>query len=331
MQPFDSLTQRGQQRRMLHMAYQVMKNYNLEVRQITFLTMATNMLYKVVTTSGEKLVLRFYSDKDSTMAENHTELFWLNALSRDTDLNVVQPVLRKDGEMINITNMPGLPANKRCALFRWIPGNVLEEQITSVNYHQLGEFMARLHTHSESLCLPPEIHPKRWDRVFYYPGEKAIYRLPQYRTLFSAERVALMDEAVQRCDAFLPTLYNNGKPPILIHGDLHPGNVHVHNGQLYVLDFEDNLLGYPIQDIAITFYYQRSRPDYPKLVSAFRRGYTSQRPWPVRSEADLYLLMAARNANFINYVAEIDPKAENFLAGMFTRLKEFLKDKKTPR
>ncbi|HZU87357.1 MAG TPA: phosphotransferase, partial [Anaerolineaceae bacterium] len=185
-------------------------------------------------------------------------------------------------------------------------------------------FMARLHTHAESLRLPPEIQPKRWDKVFYYPDEKAVYHLPQYRALFSDERIALMDAAVQKLDAFLPTLYANGGPPILIHGDLHPWNVHVYRGQLYVLDFEDNLLGYPVQDIAVTLYYGRERPDYPELAAAFRAGYTRLRPWPARSEEELRLLMAARNTNFINYIAEIDPDAESFLEGMFTRLKGFL-------
>ncbi len=324
MQPFDVLTPRGQQRRLLKLAYQVMKNYDLEVRQITFLTMATNVLYKVVTRGGEKFALRFYSDKDSTLEENRTELYWLKAICRDVDLRVIQPVLRKDGEMINVCEMAGLPPGKRCALFRWIPGTPLAEQITPAYYHQLGEIMARLHTHAESLHLPPEIRPKRWDKVFYYPDEKPIYHLPQYRSLFSTERIALMDEAVRRLDAFLPTLYERGEPPILIHGDLHPWNVHVFRGQLYVLDFEDVLLGYPVQDVAVTLYYGRDREDYPELAAAFREGYTGVRAWPARSEDELRLLMAARNTNFINYVAEIDPDAESSLGRMFARLKGFL-------
>lgn len=324
MKPFETLTQRGQQRRLLHLAYQVLQNYDLEVRQISFLTMATNTLFKVVTTSGEKLALRFYSDMDSTLEENRSEMFWLQALSHHTSLKVLQPVTRKDGEIMNITHAPGTPAGKRCALFRWIPGRPLAEQITPVYYRQLGEMMARLHRHAESLSLPAEVQPKRWDKVFYYPDEKAIYHLPQYRALFSDDRITLMDTAVRQLDAFLPTLYQRGEPPILIHGDLHPWNVHVYRGQLFLLDFEDLLLGYPVQDIAITLYYERERPDFPQLAAAFRAGYTSLHAWPAHAEEDLPRLMAARNTNFINYVAEIDPDAETSLAKMFPRLKGFL-------
>ena len=95
---------------------------------------------------------------------------------------------------------------------------------------------------------------------------------------------------------------------ILIHGDLHFWNVHLHRGKLYAIDFEDIMLGYPLQDVAVTLSYGREREGYPAWKEAFYQGYSSIREWPVKDQAQMETLIAARSVMFINYVARIDPK-----------------------
>jgi Ser/Thr protein kinase RdoA (MazF antagonist) len=320
LRSFEQLTERGQILRLRRLAEQVLQEYDLPVKRISFLARFTNFLFRVETVNGEKYVLRIYSDHDSTIVENRTEVFWLNALQRDTDLRVVKPVKRRDGETITLTSLPGIPPERRCVLFSWVPGRPLEEHPTPALYYQFGEMMARLHDHSSRLTLPPDIHPKRWDKVFYYPGERSIYNKLEYRHLFPPKRVAMMDEAVARCNKLLTSLYKDLRPPMLIHGDLHFGNIHVARGQLWFLDFEDICLGYPVQDVAISLYYGRSLPEYPDLAAAFQKGYSSVRPWPVETPQQLAGLMTARNANFINYVAGFLPELQEMLDGMFERL-----------
>jgi Ser/Thr protein kinase RdoA (MazF antagonist) len=324
MKPFEDLTERGQILRMRGLVEQVLKGYDLSVKRVSFLARMTNFIFRVETEDREKYVLRIYSDDDSTIVENRTEVFWLNALQHDTNLRAITPVRRRDGEYITLASVPGVPPERRCILFNWIPGRPLEEQVTPDLYFQFGAMMAHLHIHSAQLTLPAEIQPKRWDRVFYYPGERSIYRESKYRHLFPPGRIAMMDEAVSRCDRLLADLYQDPNPPMLIHGDLHFGNIHVSRGKLYFLDFEDICLGFPVQDVAIGLYYGRSLPDYPVLVRSFQEGYSSLRSWPVESPQLLAGLMAARNANFINYVAGILPTPQEMLNGMFKRLEQFL-------
>jgi Ser/Thr protein kinase RdoA (MazF antagonist) len=320
LRSFEQLSKRGQIQRLRRLAEQVLQEYDLPVKRVSLLTRATNFLYRIETVAGEKYVLRIYSDEASTITENRTEIFWLNAIQSDTDLCVTKPVRRRDGEYISLASLPGIPSERRCVLFRWVPGRPLEEHVTPALYFQFGEMMARLHNHSEKLTLPPDISPKCWDKVFYYPGERSIYREPEFSHLFPPERIALMDEAINRCNRLLDSLYKDPHPAMLIHGDLHFGNIHVERGKLHFLDFEDICLGYPVQDVAISLYYGRSLPNYPDLVDAFQNGYSSLRPWPVESPQQLAGLMAARNANFINYVAGHLPKLQEMLDGMFERL-----------
>lgn len=305
------------------MAKQMMREYDLPVKQVSFLTQESNTLFKVTSTGGEKFVLRI-SSEESTLDQSRVEVLWLNALRHDTNLNVIEPVARKDGQFITSISTPGVPHESRGMLFRWVPGRVLEVQITPAYYTQLGAITAQLHNHAQTLHLLAGIQLKRWDRVFYYPGEQAVYHQPIYRPLLSEDRLATLDDAVERCNILLKELYTTSLAPILIHADLHYANIHVYRGQLYLLDFEDILLGFPAHDIAITLYYGRNRPDYNELVATYRQGYTHIRPWPDVSSPQLAGLMAARNTNFINYVLVHIPEPAQMLEGMFIRLKQSL-------
>ena len=260
---YNQLTRLGKIRRLHRVVNIALEAYDLEVSQIKFLTIETNTHFKILTPSGERYVLRIYSDEETTLKENRAELFWLNALVRDTDLKVTEPILRTDGNYITIVTVPGVPPERRCVLFKWIPGRTLEEQVSPENYYILGESLAKLHLHAATLNpLPPEINPKRWDKVFYYPDEPVVYNSPDYSRLFSPEDIQAMDQVIEAANEMFRKLFQDTEELMLIHGDLHYWNVHVHRGQLYLIDFEDINLGYPVQDIAVTLSYGRHREGY---------------------------------------------------------------------
>ena len=325
MKPFTQLSPRGQRQRLVALARRALESYDLPVQQVRFFRQETNALLRVTAQMGERFVYRIYSEEDSTLRENQAEMAWLCALQGQPGLNVVQPVARRDGAYITLAQVAGCEADglRRGALFRWLPGRPLADSLTTGGYYQLGQAMAWLHEHAAGFNLPPELEPKRWDRVFYYVGESVVYNTPAYRHLFTAEQTAIMDEVVRRAGAFLAELYA-GAPPRLIHGDLHSWNVHVAGGRLYLLDFEDIALGYPLQDVAVTLYYEQDRPDYDALAQAFEQGYSQVRPWPVTARRQLELLWAARRAMFVNYVAHTWPQPQEFIQRACVRLGQFL-------
>lgn len=324
MKAYTSLTEMGQIRRLRRLAEQVLQAYDLDEPRVRLLAHETNHLFRVDCADGSKYALRVCADEETTLEDNRAEAFWLQALQRDTDLPVVRLIPRVDGEPISIASAEGVPPARRCLLFGWVPGRDLEYQLSAAYYRQLGRITARMHEHASGLALPAGLNPRRWDRVFYFPNEEPVYHLPEYRRHFYSSRMRLMEAARELGEAALAELQRSGRRPMLIHGDLHYGNVKVQRGQLCLLDFENMLLGCPEQDVAITLYYGRTREDYADLVAAYRAGYTSVRPWPFESEAQLHSLMAARSVNFINYVAGRMENPEEMLPGMFQRLKQSL-------
>ena len=331
MKSFDQLTRLGKIRRQRKLVYHVLENYDIDVAAVHFLADHTNTLFKIVAKDGTRYALRIYSDGETTIKENRAEMFWLNAIARDTDLKITQPIPRKDGELLNVVNgIDGLPADQRCVLMSWIPGQALADAkggLTAENYVKYGQALAKLHNHSETLTLPAHVNPKKWDKVFYYAMEPIVYNDPEYSHLFSAEQVAMIDEVVAISDKYLGDLFANQAGQMLIHGDLHFWNVHLHRGELYLIDFEDVNLGYDVQDVAITLYYGREKENIEELRAAFKEGYSSLRRWPLESDAQLKMLIAARMAMFTNYAAHIlaADAAKNYVAQRCVELEQFLK------
>lgn len=324
MKPFDELTRCGKLKRMRRLAENALANYDLVIRRLRFFTIATNTMFRVDTAQGERLMLRIYTQEDSTLRENQAEMFWLDAILRDTDLRVTQPLPNRHGGYITLASAPGVPGERRCALFRWVPGRELYYHLSPLNYARLGRFMAQLHNHAQRLNPPASLEPKRWDTVFYYPDEPVVYNTPAYAHLFSPAVVRTLDAAIEHCNHFLEELHQDETNRIWIHGDMHFWNVHVYRGELYVIDFEDIMFGYPLQDIAVTLYYGRTRPDYADLSQGFYDGYTSLRPWPVRAPGQLETLWTARRLNFINYVAWKEPEPQEFIEARRREVEEYL-------
>ena len=326
MKPYGELTRIGKIRRLRQLVLKALDEYDLRVERVKFLTIGTNTMFQIRSADGEKLVLRIYSDEETTLKENQAEMFWLDALKRDTDLKVTEPIARRDGEYMTIVSVPGVPDERRCVLFKWIPGRTLENYLSSENYYKFGQTLAKLHNHASTLKpLPPHIQPKKWDKVFYYPDEPVVYDAPEYSHLFPPERIELLEEVIEQADRVFAGLFADKDGQILIHGDLHFWNVHFHRGELYVIDFEDVNLGYPVQDVAVTLSYGQQRDGYAEWKAAFKQGYGSVREWPVEGERTIQTLMAARSAMFINYVARIDPSPQEYIEQRCEGLVQFLK------
>ena len=310
---------------MRSLAVKALAEYDLHILWIKFLADDTNISFKIRSVDGANYVLRIYSDEETTLTENQAEVFWLRALKRDTDLNCTEPVPRVDGESITLASVPGVPGGRRCILFTWVPGRVLENSLNTQNYYKLGVTMAKLHDHAESLKpLPESIQPKKWDRAFYYPDEPVVHNDPAYKHLFSDQQIEIIDQAIAIADVEFARLYADQEGQILIHGDLHYWNVNLYRGELYIMDFEDVMLGYPVQDVAITLYYGQQREDYPHLQEALHVGYTSCRAWPIKRYGQIETLQAARSINFVNYVARIDASPQEYIDARCGELQEFI-------
>lgn len=311
MRPYEELTEQGKVKRMHGIARVALGFYDLEIDRLTCIARDTNTTFRV-DAGDARFALRVGAPPIDTYLDIDTELAWLDSLARETTIEAARPIRNRYGDFISTVEHEGVPYERRCVLFGWLPGKVIGDKADRDDYQRLGVLAARLHDHGEKWRMPSSLQPLVWDRVFYYPGEPVVLFGPEHSDLMTPPRAETVRSVIARCDAELARLHRE-VPVSILHGDLHPWNVMRHGDRLRVFDFEDLMIGAPVQDIAITLFYNRDHDDYVGLRSAFVRGYTSLRPWPVEFEGQLELLMAARTVMFINYVLRMGFDPEGYV------------------
>ena len=89
-----------------------------------------------------------------------------------------------------------------------------------------------------------------------------------------------------------------GQRPIVLHADLHGGNLKWHRGRLAVFDLDDAGFGVPALDLAISTFYLRAGA--PGVEEALRQGYAEVRDLPDVSDEQFEALVAARQLLLAN-------------------------------
>ncbi|MDJ0664879.1 MAG: phosphotransferase [Acidimicrobiia bacterium] len=321
MKDWDQLTEVGQIRRLRPLAWRALDSFPIAPTRLRLVGGFTNVIFRVETDCGP-YALRVDLHQDHSDEDVHNELAWLAALAAETDLDVCRFVRANDGAPFVYATSDGVPGTRRCILFEWIPGRPLADSLTESAYHQLGRLAASLHRHGATFTPPHR--PLTWDRIFYWPEEVdpvVIYEQRMERFIDPARRrilegaIKLIEPAFARLDPAAAQV---------IHGDLHPWNVHRYRNRLIAFDFEDVTWGHPVQDIAITLFYERNHPAYEDLRAAFTEGYRSIAVWPVSYEGEIERFMAARSVMFVNYVANLHDDPSDYYKTVFPRLERFV-------
>lgn len=324
MKPYTALTERGQARRLRHLALNALQQYNLQVARLRLVTNDLNGIFRVDTTRGEKYILRVTLPEGGHNRDHvAAEMDWLRALGYDTDLSVPRPLLAKDGSLVVEAGAPGVPQPRLCAIFSWVPGSDLADHLTPANIARLGELMARLHLHARTYQPPAGLELLRFDRVFPFPEPVLLFE-PRFAHLFPPDRRAVFQQAIEWAQGAIDHLQASGEPMRILHSDLHQWNVRIYRSRLSPIDFEDLMWGWPVQDIATSLYYQLD-DSFFTMRDAFQAGYTRISPWPERYPGEIGSFLAAQGMMLANFVLT-DPnpawriQAPEFVARIERRL-----------
>ena len=305
IKPYSELTVHGQARRLREMAISAIGHYNLDVARIRLITNDFNAIFRLDTTAGKKFILRVTLPEGGHTKETiEAEAAWLNALSRETNLSVPQPVVTKNGQLAVEVRSQGVPEPRWCAIFRWVPGTDLAAHINVENVMKLGGLMARLHQHAASYQPADVFNIFTYDKVFPFP-EPVILFDTAYQEVITPPRREVFAEAIEWAARAIQHLQTSGEPMRVIHGDLHQWNVRLYHGILSPIDFEDLMWGWPVQDIGTSLFYFLD-DSYEIYYPAFKEGYCTIQQWPERYPGEVEAFIAARSVGMVNFIL-IDP------------------------
>jgi amino acid adenylation domain-containing protein len=226
-------------------------------------------------------------------AEIRSELQFLRALRQATGLMVPDPVPARDGSLVVRGEVEGI-SPRYCAIFRWVPGRMVEDSPTPELLEKVGELAARIHKFSETFEPPADFSRPRWDAARLF-GEGRVLAPGQGEPLVSGRAREMLEEAVQVIREEMNALGEGRDVFGLIHKDLEPDNTLVHNGQVHAIDFADLGWGHYLYDIAASLLPLREKQGFPTMRDAFLRGYNRVRPLRVEHEALVETFLIARS------------------------------------
>ena len=324
MKAYLDLTEHGQARRLRPLALNALRQYDLAWTRLRLVTNDMNGIFRVDTSRGDKYILRVTLPQGGHTHDHVTaEMDWLRALAQETDIPVPRPLAARDGSLVVQAEAPGVPEPRLCAIFSWVPGRDLAEQLSPANMAKLGELMARLHRHAQAYRPPEGLELLHFDRVFPFPEPIRLFE-PRYADLFPPDRKAIFQQSIEWVQVAIDRLKASGEPMRILHNDLHQWNVRIWRGKLSPIDFEDLMWGWPVQDIATTLYYHLD-DSFGVMREAFQAGYTRISPWPERYPGEVSAFLAAQAMMLANFILnDPNPKwrvqAPEFIARIERRL-----------
>ncbi len=300
MKDYDALTRLGRLRRLRRLAEDALEHYDVAVAVCRLASTGTNLIYRVRDADGRRYALRIAATNWRTADDLRSEVLWLEALSRDTDIRVPRVVRAADGAPFVRVAAEGVPGERLAALTSWHPGRLLGGRLTEADATAMGELFARLHRHAGEWRPPPEVTRRVFDRVFSR-DEPVVLFAPEQEGACDARTRRVVLEAWEAADGVYAGLPLEDRR--LIHCDLWHGNIKVHRGVLYPFDFEDTVWGYRLHDLAmglLDLAEDVGIERYERLVPALRRGYERHLPWP---DGDLVAVQIGRMVWRLNWIA----------------------------
>lgn len=320
MKPFAAVTARTQVQRLKRLARTALPAWGLGEAGLRLLNHGYNTTFRVDAADGRRYALRLNTQPHKTEEQLRAEVAWLAALSAETDLRVPTPVPTRAGELKSTVPSPDHGRDLPVVLFDWLAGPNLGDRPTPAQARAVGAAAAVLHTHARSWPIPAGAGlPLFADVLTDLPN-----RLGDHPLLSSAQS-DLLTAAYARAQALQDAAFA-ADTPIVLHADLHGGNLKWHQGRLSVFDFDDAGRGVPALDLAIAAYYLR---DDAALEGALWDGYaTVAEPPPVTPE-QFEAMVAGRNLLLLNDVieqpnADLQAIAPVYVANSVLRLRSWL-------
>jgi Ser/Thr protein kinase RdoA (MazF antagonist) len=274
---------------------EILSRYPINVKSAVSINYEYNATLKVETTDGQLFALRINTNSPRTPENLRAEIAFVRFLAEDGRVKVPHPLENNDGDFY--TSILHEPSGRtfHCVLYSWILGTELEDEPTDAQLIALGAAMATMHLAAQDFELPegstlPTFDDPLWWTEDFLLSEKSV---------LDAEAKELIAKALFAIKSGVSNFYDKATP-LLIHADMHGGNVLWHEESLSVIDFDDCGFGLPIQDFATALYYF----DTPEQDAAFKLGYASIARVPECSEKDMKMLFLQRRIVLLNYLYE---------------------------
>jgi Ser/Thr protein kinase RdoA (MazF antagonist) len=235
-----------------------------------------NQTFLIETPGRGAFTLRVHRTGYQSPAAIDSELAWLMALRRDTDLQIPEPLPGKDGALLQtFRQVDG--EERRAVLFRYVPGQEPSPDSNLGNiFNTLGNYAARLHKHAIEWQRPAGFERPVWQAatILDADGPWGDWRMAPGVNDKNRPILDRLDSALWL------RLAEYGTAPDrfgLIHADMRLGNLLVDGNSVTLIDFDDCGFCWFAYDFAAAISFHETNPAVPALKAAWLDGYQAVR------------------------------------------------------
>ncbi|WP_248305052.1 phosphotransferase [Devosia sp. FKR38] len=233
-----------------------------------------NHTFRIDTPGGRRYSLRVHRRGYQSVPAIVSELNWLTALARDTDLPVAQPIPGYDGALLQTFATPD-GGERLAVLFPFLPGSEPDGagRLDDL-FLTLGRYAALLHGHARAWTRPAGFERPTWQAqsILAPDGLWGDWRLSP--DVDAQSRVVL--ESLSTVLTGRLAAYGTGADRFgLIHADMRLGNLLVDGDHVTLIDFDDCGFCWFAYDFAAAISFHETRADMPALRAAWCAGYAS--------------------------------------------------------
>jgi Ser/Thr protein kinase RdoA (MazF antagonist) len=240
------------------LARRALEAYDLPRCNLKFIGHSDTLTFRVETPELEAFLLRIHLPVTAAMGSQgadpaaiNSELLWLEALRRDTDLVLQRPIRNQSGELASqvLAEEPVTWVN--CSLLSWVDGQPylrhLESEETAA---QIGTILAKLHLHSSQWKPPAGFTRPRRDMAYFQGVLRGLQPAVDDGRISPSDHAELVTSVALLCDMMVATATDRPTHSIM-HADAHKGNLLYQAGEIRLIDFSFCSLGDLAVDLAV--------------------------------------------------------------------------------
>ncbi len=261
---------------------QALAQYGMQGCALAFIRHSDNVTYKVESPGAGAYLLRIHVPVVAAMGSHgsdpqaiRSELAWLEALSRDTDLVLQQPVRNRAGELVTRISPSDGGAPVHCTLLHWVAGQPYHRDLESEDTaRQIGTILARLHLHAAQWERPEGFVRPRRDLAYFQGVLRDLWPAVADARIGRSD-YAELEKSIGTLGDMMRSMDDNRQTWGIIHADAHKGNLLYQAGEIGLIDFSFCALGSYMFDVAVCLSDMK-----PALHRAFVGGYQRLRNLP---------------------------------------------------
>lgn len=234
-----------------------------------------NQTFQIDTPGRGSFTLRVHRTGYQSIDSIESELAWVAALRRDTDLPIAEPVPGQDGQLLQRFDTP--KGERMAVLFRFLPGREPSPDSNLGNlFVTLGGYAATLHKHVTQWQRPATFRRQVWEAatILDADGLWGDWRIAPGVNENNRTTLDRLDAALWR------RLGDYGTGPDrygLIHADMRLGNLLVQGDTVNLIDFDDCGFCWFTYDFAAAISFHETNKAIPALKAAWLEGYQAVR------------------------------------------------------